>query len=397
MSKVTFKVESLRRIPCPLGRDKDSESPQASYVVICNVQNLPEDIPMDTNPREQKLTTKVAKAIEKSLLYNREMNFHLLNRGLVISAESVKFNNDSNMLTLVFSNTEKHGNVDGGHTYKVILNNRSKLDFPQFVRLEILTGIEDFFEDVAGARNTSVQVQEKSLAELEGHFKIIKDALEDQPYLENIAYKENAPGEIDIADIVAILTMFNIKRFSDSSHPVIAYSSKKKCIDYYLEDIQKPDNSFEKLQKIIPDILRLYSYIEERMPVVYNEKDGGGKYGRVKGVVYKDGHSFYRPPFSSDTAIQYETPKGFIYPILAAFRVLVEENSETGYYEWAAKSNPLKYFDEVDKELVLTTVDRSRTLGNNPQSVGKDSAHWGQMYKIVQTKYLEKVIKMLRK
>ena len=34
-------------------------------------------------------------------------------------------------------------------------------------------------------------------------------------------------------------------------------------------------------------------------------------------------------------------------------------------------------------ELVFTTVDRSRSLGNNPQSVGKDSGNWKQLYQTV--------------
>ena len=381
-----------------MGRDKDSERPQETYIAIANVKNLPGNIPMDTNPREQNLKTKVAKRIQSSLLTDRDMNFHLLNRGMVISAEKVAFNNQNSMLKLVFSNLEKHGDVDGGHTYKIILENRDQLEFPQFVRLEIMTGVEEFFEELAGARNTSVQVQDKSLAELEHKFQIIKDALRGNKWAEQISYKENAEGDVDITEVIAVLSMFNIERYWDNNHPVITYSSKKKCVDNYLEDWDKPNNPFVKLSKIAPDIFKLYSYIEERLPVVYNDKDGGGKYGRVKGVIYKENRNFHKLVFSDyQASIAYESPKGFIYPILAAFRVLVKENSNTGFYEWVKGFDPLLMFDSVDSELVLSTVDRSRSLGNNPQSVGKDSGHWAQMYMTVRNKYLEKMVNMLSK
>lgn len=78
--------------------------------------------------------------------------------------------------------------------------------------------------------------------------------------------------------------------------------------------------------------------------------------------------------------------------MLAAFRVLVEENKDTGLYEWKNNINPNDYFDILGSEMVLTTVDRSRSLGDNPQSVGKDSGHWAQMYRIIQTKYLMDIV-----
>ena len=41
---------------------------------------------------------------------------------------------------------ERHGLVDGGHTYRIIQENIAELSTQQFVNLEIMTGIEeDFF------------------------------------------------------------------------------------------------------------------------------------------------------------------------------------------------------------------------------------------------------------
>ena len=59
------------------------------YIAICDVKDLPGDFPMETNPREQKMTTNVAKKIKESLLNTSELDFYLLNRGILLSAKDV--------------------------------------------------------------------------------------------------------------------------------------------------------------------------------------------------------------------------------------------------------------------------------------------------------------------
>lgn len=61
------------------------------YVKICDV---PGGIPMATNPRDQRLTSGVAQAIQESLESN-DGYFHLKNRGIVLSAKSCTYNNQT--------------------------------------------------------------------------------------------------------------------------------------------------------------------------------------------------------------------------------------------------------------------------------------------------------------
>jgi hypothetical protein len=89
---------------------------------------------------------------------------------------TVVYDNQKDEITIVMSNLQTHGIVDGGHTYKVITGNQAGVTEDRYVTLEIMTGVEDDFEAIAGARNTSVQVKEKSLAELEGKLDNIKAA-----------------------------------------------------------------------------------------------------------------------------------------------------------------------------------------------------------------------------
>lgn len=379
--ELKFKVESFRKIPNPYAAKEDGEKKAMMYMAICDVKNLPDNIPMETNPRKQKLTTGVPKKIKASLLDETYLDFYLLNRGLCISAASVTFNNYSNEVTVVFDDLDLHGDVDGGHTYKVILENRDKLEEGrQFVKLELLTGIEDIFQRVAAARNTSTQVQDKSIAELENRFDIIKNAVANEVYASDIFFEENEVGNIDVTDILAILNMFNIDLYPDmEKFPTASYSSKKKCITTYIDYHKKwgdgPENPYVKMAPIMKDIFKLYDHIEINMAKYYKEKYSTGKYGLTKGVaVAKNGEHYKSKFYQRD--MDYLSPTGFIYPILGAFRALLKEKN--GVYTWA--KNPFIVVDDLGGELVSTTVERSRSLGNNPQSVGKDTGNWKTLY-----------------
>lgn len=389
MKSLTFKVQSFRKIPNPYLKSEEGENGAEMYVAICDVKDLPEDFPMETNPREQKMTTNVAKKIKESLINTCELNFYLLNRGILLSAKDVSYSNYSNSITIIFDDFEVHGNVDGGHTYKTILQYRDQLEEgQQFVKIEILTGIEGIFQSLAAARNTSVQVQDKSIAELEDRFEIIKNTLKHEDYISRVFFKENDNGDIDVADLLAILNMFNISRYSDmSSFPVISYSSKKKCIDFYISEHKEygesDNNPYVKMKNIMPDIFRLYDAIEVDMNGFYREKYPAGRYGATKGVqVPKIGQVFYSKFLKNN--IEAQSPNGFIYPILGAFRALVEEKD--GKYCW--KKDPFSILKEIGPDLVDSTVSMSRALGNNPQSAGKEQNLWKTLYMMVAFKTL---------
>lgn len=391
---ISFKVSSFHQIPCPFGRDlvpnpdpiNGVEMPQKTFIGMCHVKDLPDNIRMDTNPRQQNLRTKVADQIRRGLVDNPSRTFHLLNRGLLLSADTVHFNPHTNLVTMTFSDLEKHGNVDGGHTYKIILEQRQLGNTPQqFVRIEIMTGIEEYFEDLAGARNTAIQVEDKALAELAGKFDFIKEALAGTRFADEISYTQFDQKSIDVREIIAILSMFSTKRYRSGDNPVVAYSSKAQCLKHFLEDVA----DFRNLVPIARDIFKLYDQIERKLPDYYRG-DSGRRYGALKEVGHKDGKTFTLR-FSQEQS-QYETPNGFTYPILAAFRSLVQVDPNTGQYCWHPAVSPFDLLDEVGPELADATVGRSRTLGSNPQSVGKDSGHWTALYDKVWARFLERLV-----
>ena len=88
MKVLNFKTKSFRKVPNPFYNSDNLINNSEMYIMICDVKDIPKDIPMETNPREQKLNTAVAKKIRASLSNERSNNFYLLNRGLTISAKS---------------------------------------------------------------------------------------------------------------------------------------------------------------------------------------------------------------------------------------------------------------------------------------------------------------------
>jgi len=378
--ELEIKVDSFRKIPNPYKEEPNSDSQM--YTAICDVKDIPEEMLdwMETNPRKQNIRSGVAKKIKASLIEGRD--FHLLNRGLLLSAQDVTYNNYDNTMKLVFSDPEYHGNVDGGHTLRIILDNREDLERgQQYVKLEILTGVEGIFEDLAAARNTSTPVQDKSIANLRDYFDLIKNVISTEAFSDRVYFMENDDGDIDVGDILAILNLFNIDAYHGmDSFPVVSFSSRKRCIDNYINLYEKlhdsPENPYVKMKPVMIEIFKLYDFLESRMFDYYRAKNPSGKYGLVCGVITpRDAKRQLKTKFYCGE-LTHGSPNGFLFPVLGALRALLAEKD--GRYVWT--HNPFDILDKAGPDLVWTTVERSRTLGNDPVKVGKDTGNWQTLY-----------------
>lgn len=372
------KENSFRKLDDPFN---DFAKKYVFYVKICDV---PEGIPMATNPRDQKLTSGVAQAIKDSLESN-DGYFHLKNRGIVLSAKSCTYRDKTKEVTINFTDETLHGNIDGGHTYKIICDHKnSGLD--QYVQFEVMTGVEDIIEKLAEARNTSVQVDEKSMAELQQKFDPIKEGLEGMPFYSRIAFKQNQQAfddetnkklkMIDAREVVAIINMFNIDRFNSVNHPVKAYSSKADMLNLYLDDPEL----YRKYVNIMPDIFDLYDTIEMEFAIAFNGT--GGRYGRKKYSGYKDGAVIGVTKFGLHD-VYYKIPDGLIYPAVAAFRSLVIYNKSSQKYEWKNGINPIQIWDKCKVNMTSQIMNFASAIGDNPNTVGKDSNIWNLAYMTV--------------
>ena len=83
---ITIPVKSFKKFDNPY----DSKAMAAKYQFFVNVADIPSEWLewLSVNPREQKLTTDVAREIAKSLRSSKK-KFNVLNRGILLSAEEV--------------------------------------------------------------------------------------------------------------------------------------------------------------------------------------------------------------------------------------------------------------------------------------------------------------------
>ncbi|MFA5025759.1 MAG: AIPR family protein [Candidatus Shapirobacteria bacterium] len=366
------------------------------YSAILSIIDLPVDIGdwTEINPRDPKTSSLVATKIKDTLIDDPEW-FLFKNRGLTLLASSVDFDNKNNIVSLEMSEKAIHGLLDGGHTFKVIqeyladLSEEEKEGINAFIKVEILEGINDLESAVkiVEARNTSIQVKQQSLDELNKLYEPIKEILAGKFYSDNISYKEyelnddNSNKTIDIKEILSYFVCFDNTNFDDKKHPTIAYSSKAAVVNHYREHLDE----LKKYIPLLPEILDLRDSIYMELPEAYNHLKG--KFGGLTGVVKIDGKPRYLPEVLKFTGEKsgYRIPAGFIYPILASFRNLVDCSAEK--CKW--KENPYRFFEELKYELASRIGEQAKQI-NNPNRMGKDISTWRSCYDLVQLEVLKR-------
>ncbi len=387
MSKKSFvfPVRFARRIPDPIFSTQHNAE---RHIFIVAAKDVPQGLSLDPNARTPNIRRRVYEEVKESLL-NLDCvpgTFHLKNKGITLIANSVtKKTEDSYVVEF----KEGHGIVDGGHTYKLITTLLGDPSLPndQFVKIEILTGIPDeWVPEIAGGLNTSVQVQEHSLLDLEGAFNWIKDELKDEPYYGEIAWSENENGSFEVRDIISMMTCFNVDFYPNNgdSHPISAYEKKSAALKTFEADYRaKNGKSYKKLRPLLKDILILYDTIRYEFREVWNKQGGkGGSLAIVEAPNSERSKPFQFPFIRKES--KYRLTRGALYPILASFRWMIEEDKKTGQFRWRGGFNEvLRRWQETSKNLVRLTVEKGQEVGRNPDAIGKSRAHWGGLHKEV--------------
>lgn len=266
-----FKINSLRTLSSPYGRNKkDNSALETIYYLLVNMKDLPENIPLDVNPRVPKMGTNVAKRLINAVV-EPETDFYINNRGIVISAKSLSFNATNSEVTIDIGNQEdendkyNYGILDGGHTYTAIMQNRDRIpeDITKYVRMEVITNVINITR-LSDARNTSVQVSDIALFNLEDSFDSIREAIKDEVYASKIAYKDNENKPINISELLRLMYAFDIIKYPDDKMaPIQSYSGKAQVFKRYKDAYNTP--FYRSLTKQLPVLVKLYDLIEEQL------------------------------------------------------------------------------------------------------------------------------------
>lgn len=376
-STVSFRTPYSRRIPDPNFHDRGIER----HVWFVRVGDVPRGLPTDANARETNIRKQVYRTVEASLL-NQEGEpgtFHLKHKGITLVADRVEKVADDEYSVIMY---EGQGILDGGHTYTLLTKERDEeLPKDQFVKFEVLTGVEsDWIPELSAGLNTSVQVQPMSIGNLEGLFDWIKDELGGRPYFSELAWKENEGGSFDARDLVGLMTLFNIHHFSNTgdAHPIEGYKFKASALKRFEKDEKDGIRSYRRLRPVLHEILVLHDTIRSQARHLYNSATAG-KGGGLKFVEHRE-RGEYAFPFT-DTTDPYRLMNGALYPMLAAFRWMIEEDPESPNYRWRGGfNNVLKLFKEVAPELMKMTRQTSVELAYNVNAVGKSKSHWAGLH-----------------
>jgi hypothetical protein len=388
-TRLTFPVVSFRHLETPF-----QSKGFRDYFAIVEVKHLPDLSDWrKINVRDPKLTGAVPRAIRDSLHANPD-TFLFLNRGLVVSAADVSFDSRSGKLSLAMEDPNLHGLMDGGHTYKIVMEEQGGLDGPQYVRLEIIQGFtKDDIRDLVDARNTSNQVRDESLMNLAGEFDKLKKSILKRAYANLVAYKEHEIMEdggakpIDIREIVSLLMVFDRKHFNAETHPINAYRSKAASLNHFAQNREV----FEKIYPLAHDILQLWDHIHLQLPELYNRARGrgedvsGGKFGKLTGVAMYDGKR-REPLYFIQGESRYSIPTGFKYPILGAFRAILDE--QDGRYVWGKGLDPKGLLMSGLGETLAGIVGNFALDQRNPSKTGKSALVWQSCYQAAELVYL---------
>ena len=384
MAVFTMHAREFKKMADPVNKG----SGHTKYVCYIQASTIPEDFAdwMQTNPRDQKMTTDVAKAIQASLIDSPE--FHELNRGIVVSAESVKYDNKNELVMVEMVIDDIHGNIDGGHTLRAILNAAADKRLPEdrYVFAEIFEGLTTPV-DLAAARNTSVQVDLKSREELKRSFNTLKEALDGLPFEKRIAYKMNQHyGEdfkpIDVREIITILNMFNQNLYparssqgtAGESQPVQCYTGKEYSLRRFLDQGKdEREKIIRDMSGVIKDIFELWDRVERELPQKASETRH--RYGAKKYSKYNDGKDV-GSAMLSEKPLKYLVPKGIMYPVVGSFRALIRVDKDSGKYCW--EKDPFKAWNTMGPKLVAIVLDEKE---ENPEYLGKSKNLWSNLFK----------------
>jgi hypothetical protein len=391
-TRLSFHVFSYRRLETPF----DKGAGYKNSIAIVEVSELPDLAKWrEINVRDPKLTGQLPKEIRESFLGNLE-TFLFLSRGLVLAVKGVEFDNANGLLTLILDNPKLHGLLDGGHNYEIIKRNRGSIrdkGEKQYVKVEFIEGFDsDGLVDLVQARNSSKQVRDESLMNLADGFKKIQDVLGNKPYFNKIAFSEFELGEdgepkpISIREIISLLMTMDKKNFNASTHPINAYRSKAACLKHFDDNTE----AFKKIYPLTPDILLLWDAIHMKLPDLYNEARkqsgvAGGRFGSLTGVTTLKNENTIELDFSGEKST-YLIPTGLKYPVLGAFRAMLEDNGKR--YVWGKGVDPFSMLEGELGSTLARTIGEFALDAKNPSKTGKSQLVWQSCFQSAELAYL---------
>lgn len=393
-----IRVFEMRKISHPIFSDIDK------YWLTVAAKDFPSGISTSADARDPVgLNRRVYKEVRSSLdgITATPGSFDLMNKGITILAKSVKLINKEEGLFDLIIDEEGGGIVDGAHTAKIIeeANEDGTTPEEQYVEVYVRTGVSaELISDIARGLNTGIQVAPQSIYNIAGVFDWLKDEISTEKYKDRISWRESDDEDYDVRDLIAVLEVFNIFDFPNDvtvgKHPISAYEKWSTPLKKFADDYEKnkdtlKNSKYYRLRNLLKDGLALYDQIRHDFREMHN--DEGGRAGKMNIIEQASAHrGAFDFPFAGLADNEYRLTKGATFPILAAFRVYVEENPKTGDARWRGGfDRVLEVWKDIGPNLVEETFQLTQEGVRNPDAIGKNRKHWSNLYMRLQVRLLQ--------
>jgi hypothetical protein len=394
-----------RKVSHPIFPDIDK------YWLTVKATDFPSGISTAANAREPVgLNRLVYRDVRESLEGTgaEPGTFDLMNKGITILATKVEMleKHKQGQTYEITVDKERGGVVDGAHTARIIeqCNTDHTTDPNQYVEVYIRTGIEDdLITDIARGLNTGMQVAPKSIYNIDGVFDWLKKEVSGRPYEKMIAWRESDSASYDVRDLISVLELFNIFDFPNdiAKHPIAAYEKWSTPLKKFADDFEeayekkgKKHSKYYRLRPILHDALVLYDHIRRDFRDIHNE--AGGRAGKMNIMEEAAKGRLLEFPFAQLEPNKYRLTKGAAYPMLAAFRNMVElDDSGNAMWRGGFKSI-LRLWKEAGQELVAETDNATEDIGRTPDHLGKNRKHWDNLHMKLQLRLLRAQLEFQR-
>jgi hypothetical protein len=379
------------------------------YTFLVQANKLPPDLPTGANARDPVgMSRRVYKDVMESLRGNEATpgSFDLMNLGITILADNVVARDKKSFEVFI---RDEDGIVNGAHTARIIQSCQEDNSVPpeQFVEVRVITGISQasvpqLKADIAKGQNTGIAVKDQSIFAMGGVFDSVREIIKNEPWANDVAWKESDKGDVDVRDLVAALEVMNVIDYPNDggSHPISAYEKWSLPLQAYADDYQDSKKNPTKLRKyaaiepLMLDTLNLYDRIRHDFRELYNKHVNPGA-GRL--LIVEEAPARIKEfsfVFSGQPKNKYRLTKGAAFPILGAFRNCVIYDPEQHVCRWADGFNGvLALWDEVGPELVEETRKAIDAIGRHPDVLGKARKHWSDLHRLMEVNLLRRMMK----
>jgi len=346
------------------------------------------------NPRNQNIGTKVFEGIQNTLA-EKPSWFLYYSKGIVVNADEASYDNSTEELSFRLRRNDDEpwmspgGNADGGHLQRAIFDalngtwkNSDKPSARAYVKLEVLTGIaDDELDELVGARNTNLQVDELSLAVLGDKLDWLIEELDAAGVNREIAWRQFEKGRVIRGqDVIATLSLIN-PAFTEKER-LRCYSGPGKLI----QDLRHDDKLMAGLiscKGIAFEWLQFVDYLHASFEQWYDKsrttregEDWTSGFGKLTGITVRE----HRLVFLRED-IRYSAAKPWVLPVAGAFAQLARTEKPE---EWRAIA------DIVGPVLLERIIEFTNAEKNNLNAVGKRQFVWGGLASEVKSVFADR-------